>query len=376
MKCTTVHGAAVIMCLLFPLISPNALADLKPLQDNELRGYTGQSAIQISSTDLSYTLDHLVGVQFDKKEGIGWDRSEIRSASEQVNATVHRIQINGDMEFHAFAEELTLGDYGGANNSIYKDENGRGVPDIALRNFGFGKSAEEPFYVENPYIEIQKQNHPDGTQTFRGFRIGFDKAEGHTPVTIDSISGYIAAKSVLASTGGLIRSQIYGSGTKDTFVNIIGDQPDGTGNYPQFSEPGVEQCAGIWCGKTPNNVALTGNALLGYSRGAKEVNLSHVESMDFHNVKNFYISMTQGGGSSFVNSDGTVNGAQWSQHVSGIMPKSRPDLPGWNLVIPLNDMVNTTDGYVEAHTDIAASLGQILGSTGDNNPRQSYQPLF
>jgi hypothetical protein len=77
-----------------------------------------------------------------------------------------------------------------------------------------------------------------------------------------------------------------------------------------------------------------------------------------------------------VNSDGTVNGAQWSQHVSGIMPKSRPDLPGWNLVIPLNDMVNTTDGYVEAHTDIAASLGQILGSTGDNNPRQSYQPLF
>ncbi len=374
MTVTSIRGASLCAVLMLPWATTQA--ELTPLADEQLRHFSGQSAIQFSSTDIQYTLNHLVGVDFSKKAGIGWDRREVRSASEDVDATVYRMQINGDMEFHAYAEELTLGDYGGANNSIYKDENGQGVPDVALRNFGFGKSAEEPFYVEDPYLEIQKQNHPDGTQTFRGFRIGFGKAVGHTPITIDSISGYIPAKSVLASTGGLIRSQIYGSGTKDTFVNIIGEQPDGTGNYAQTPEPGVRQCNGIWCGNTPNNVSLTGNTSLGYSLGGKEVNLSHVESMDFHNVENFYISMTQGGGSSFVNGDGTVNGAMWSQHLDGIIPESRPDLPGWNLVIPLNDPNNTTDGYVEAHTDIGASLGQILTGQGDDNPRQSYQPLF
>ncbi len=351
-------------------------AELKPLVETELRDITGQSALQFSATDISYELNHLVGVEFSKNDGIGFTRTEQRSVTEQVDATVYRMQINGDGEFHAFAEELTLGDYGGRNNSIYKDANGQGVPDIALRNFGFGKSADNPFYVEDPYIEIQKQNHADGTQTFRGMRIGFGKVEGASPITIDSISGYINALSVLPDTGGLIRSRIYGSGTKDTFVNMIGEIPDGTGNYAQTPEAGSWVCNGLNCGITPNNTSLTGNAALGQSLGGKELNLEHVESLDFHNVKNFYISLTQGGGNSFVNSDNTVNGALWSQHLAGVIPTDRPDLPGWNLVIPFNDLNNTTDGYMEAHTNIGASLGQILFGTGDNNPRQQYQPLF
>ncbi|WP_250655021.1 hypothetical protein [Alkalimarinus coralli] len=366
----------VFACIAFTLISTASQAELKPLEENDLRSITGQSAIQYSATDISYDLDHLVGVEFSKKEGIGFNRTEKRSVSEHVDATVHRLQINGDGEFHAFAEELTLGDYGGTNNSIYKDDNGQGVPDIALRNFGFGESAEKPFYIEDPYIEIQQQHHADGSKSFRGFRIGFGKAEGHTPVSIDSISGYIPTLSVLAETGGLIRAQVYGSGTKDSFGNIIGDTPDGTGNYAQTPAPGVRQCNGIWCANTPNNVQLTGNTALGQSKGGKEINLEHIESLDFHNVENFYISLTQGGGNSFVNSDGSVNGAKWSQHLSGIIPSNRPDLPGWNLAIPFNDPQNTTAGYVEAHTDIAASLSQILFATGDNNPRQQYQPIF
>lgn len=351
--------------------------DMLSLGEEEMRGITGQSAIEFSATDISYELNHLVGVDFTKNDGLGFTRTERRSATEVVDATVYRLQINGDGEFHAFAEELTLGDYGGRNNSIYKNADGTGVPDIALRNFGFGKSADDPFYFEDPYIEIQKQNHADGTQSFRGFRIGFGHVHGHTPVTIDSISGYIPSLSVSADTGGLIRGQIYGSGTKDTFVNIIGEQPDGTGNYAQTPEPGAWTCNGAWCELAPNNTSLTGNISdIGYSYGGKEVNLEHVESLDFVNVKNFYISMTQGGGSSFVNSDGSVNGAMWSQHLSGVIPRSRPDLPGWNLVIPFNDPNNPTAGYLEAHTNIGNSLGQIMFGTGDNNPRQSYAPVF
>ncbi len=367
---STLMGIALVM------FNSNSQAELKPLEENALRSITGQSAIQYSATDISYDLDHLVGVDFSKNKGIGFTRTEQRSASEHVDATVHRVQINGDGEFHMFAEELTLGDYGGSNNSIYKDSNGQGVPDIALRNFGFGESADKPFYIENPYIEIQQQNNPDGTQSFRGFRIGFGKAEGHTPVSIDSISGYIPTLSVSGDTGGIIRAQVYGSGTKDSFGNIVGETPDGTGNYAQTSEAGQWKCNGIWCGQTPNNVQLTGNALLGQSLGGKEINLEHIESLDFHNVENFYISMTQGGGNSFVNADGTVNGAKWSQHLSGIIPSNRPDLPGWNLATPFNDPNNTSAGYVEAHTDLVGSLGQILFGTGDNNPRQQYQPLF
>ncbi|MFD2231475.1 hypothetical protein [Alkalimarinus sediminis] len=358
------------------LIAGMSHADLKPLEEGDLRAVTGQSAIQYSATDISYDLDHLVGVDFAKKAGVGFTRTEKRSASERVNATVHRLQINGDGEFHAFAEELVLGDYGGTNNSIYKDANGQGVPDVALRNFGFGESADKPFYIEDPYIEIQQQNHPDGTQTFRGFRIGFGKAEGHTPVTIDSISGYIPTLSVLPDSGGLIRAQVYGSGTKDSFGNIIGDTPDGTGNYAQTAEAGTWVCNGAWCGITPNNVQLAGNTAIGQSKGGKEINLEHIESLDLVNVENFYISLTQGGGNSFVNADGTVNGAKWSQHLNGVIPSNRPDLPGWNLAIPFNDPNNTTAGYAEAHTDIGASLGQILFATGDNNPRQQYRPVF
>ncbi|UZE96021.1 hypothetical protein [Alkalimarinus alittae] len=365
-----------LLCLALIATSGIAKAELKPLIDHELRDVVGQSAIQYSATDISYDLDHLVGVDFSKKAGIGFDRTEKRSASEHVDATVHRLQINGSGELHAFIEELTLGDYGGTNNSIYKDANGQGVPDVALRNFGFGESADKPFYIEDPYIEIQQQNNPDGTQSFRGFRIGFGKAEGHTPVTIDSISGYIPTLSVLADTGGLIRAQVYGSGTKDSFGNIIGDTPDGTGNYAQTGEPGEWVCNGIHCGFTPNNVQLTGNTALGQSKGGKEINLEHLESLDLHNVENFYISLTQGGGNSFVNADGTVNGAKWSQHLNGVIPSSRPDLPGWNLAIPFNDPNNTTAGYAEAHTDIGASLGQILFATGDDNPRQQYRPVF
>lgn len=351
-------------------------AELQPMVDHELSNVVGQSAIQYSATDISYDLDHLVGVAFNKKAGVGFDRVEQRSASEHVDATVHRLQINGSGELHAFIEELTLGDYGGTNNSIYKDANGQGVPDVALRNFGFGESADKPFYIEDPYIEIQQQNNPDGTQSFRGFRIGFGKAEGHTPVTIDSISGYIPTLSVLPDSGGLIRAQVYGSGTKDSFGNIIGDMPDGTGNYAQTPEPGEWVCNGGHCGFTPNNVQLTGNSAIGQSKGGKEINLAHLESLDLHNVENFYISLTQGGGNSFVNADGTVNGAKWSQHMNGVIPSNRPDLPGWNLAIPFNDPNNTTAGYAEAHTDIAASLGQILFATGDDNPRQQYRPVF
>lgn len=368
------HNILAIMA--FTLLTGTSQAELKPLEENDLRSITGQSAIQYSATDISYDLNHLVGVEFTKKAGVGFTRTEQRSATEHVDATVHRLQINGEGEFHAFAEELVLGDYGGTNNSIYKDANGQGVPDVALRNFGFGESAEKPFYIEDPYIEIQQQNHADGTQSFRGFRIGFGKAEGHNPVTIDSISGYIPTLSVLADTGGLIRAQVYGSGTKDSFGNIIGDTPDGTGNYAQTGAPGERVCNGIWCANTPNNVQLTGNTALGQSKGGKEINLEHIESLDLHNVENFYISLTQGGGNSFVNADGTVNGAKWSQHLSGIIPSNRPDLPGWNLAIPFNDPNNTSAGYAEAHTDIGASLSQILFATGDNNPRQQYRPVF
>ena len=365
-----------LMGITLVMFNSHSQAELKPLEENALRSITGQSAIQYSATDISYDLDHLVGVDFSKNKGVGFTRTEQRSASEHVDATVHRVQINGDGEFHAFVEELTLGDYGGTNNSIYKDANGQGVPDVALRNFGFGESAEKPFYIENPYIEIQQQNNPDGTQSFRGFRIGFGKAEGHTPVNIDSISGYIPTLSVLADNGGLIRAQVYGSGTKDSFGNIIGDTPDGTGNYAQSVEPGNWVCNTGHCGFAPNNVQLSGNTAIGQSKGGKEINLEHIESLDLHNVENFYISLTQGGGNSFVNNDGTVNGAKWSQHLDGVIPSNRPDLPGWNLAIPFNDPNNTGAGYAEAHTDIGASLSQILFATGDNNPRQQYQPLF
>lgn len=383
----------VAVCDVLVLLSGHSHAELKSLNEADLRGVTGQSAIQFSSTDISYDLNHLTGVEFHKKPflsslvGDDFTRTETRSATEHVDATVYRLQINGSGELHAFIEELTLGDYGGTNNSIYKDENGQGVPDIALRNFGFGESADIPFYIEDPYIEIQQQNHADGTQSFRGFRIGFGKAEGHTPVSIDSISGYIPTLSVAADLGGLIRAQVYGSGTKDSFGNVIGAFPDGTGNYPQKRAPGEYVCNGRFaCGRTPNNVGLTGNFELdffgtplptgAYSLGGKEINLEHLESLDLHNVENFYISLTQGGGNSFVNDDGTVNGAMWSQHLEGIIPTTRPDLPGWNLAIPFNDPNNHTAGYAEAHTDIAASLGQILLGIGDNNPRQQYQPVF
>lgn len=375
MKTSTALMLEALLCLSILPMS-QACAELMPLEEGQLRDITGQSAMQFSATDISYDLNHLVGVEFTKKEGVGFDRKEVRSVTEHVDATVYRYQINADGEFHAFMEELTLGDYGGANNSIYKDENGNGLPDVSLRNFGFGKSAEDPFRFKDPYIEIQKQNHADGTQSFRGFRIGFGEVNGSTPVTIDSISGYIPALSLLANSGGLIRSTIYGSGTKDTFVNMIGEFPDGSGNYAQTPEPGVQQCNGIWCGDTPDNTGLSQNTnVMPYAMGGKELNLSNVESLDYHNVENFYISMTQGGGNSFVNADGTVNGAKWSQHLSGIVPDSRPDLPGWNLVIPFNDPNNTTDGYLEAHTALDA-LGQVFSGTGDDNPRQSYQPIF
>ena len=373
-KKSNIHYALIGITL--SILSNNSHSELKPLEESDLREVTGQSAIQFSSTDISYDLSHLVGVEFNKNAGIGFTREEQHSVTEHVDATVHRLQINGDGEFHAFAEGLTLGDYGGSNNSIYKDANGQGIPDIALRNFGFGESADKPFYVEDPYIEIQQQNHPDGTQTFRGFRIGFGKAEGHTPVTIDSISGYIPTLSVSGDTGGIIRALVYGSGTKDSFGNIIGETPDGTGNYAQTAEAGQWVCNGLWCGSTPDNTQLTGNTAMGQSLGGKEINLEHIESLDFHNVENFYISLTQGGGNSFVNGDGTVNGAKWSQHLNGVIPSNRPDLPGWNLAAPFNDPSNTAAGYVEAHTNITASLGQILFGTGDNNPRQQYQPLF
>lgn len=366
----------------FLLTANFAQGELKPMAEQEMRKVTGGSALQYSATDISYNLDQLTGVNYT-----GSQREEVRTASEQVDATVHRVQINGSGELHAYAEEFTLGDYGGSNNSIYKTADGQGVPDVALRNFGFGNSAEDPFYFEDPYIEIQKQHHADGSETIRGIRFGFGKAEGATPVTIDSVSGYIQARTLLPEVGGVILSQIYGSGTRDTFVTVAsGAPPDGTGNYPQTPAPG---------GGTPNNVAgpldpladpvdgLLGaiGGLVGIdtpvlSPGGKELNLEHVVSLEFDNVQNFYISLTQGGGNSFVNGDGSINGAKWSQHLNGIVPDNRPDLPGFNMVAPFNDPNNPAAGGLTAHPNTVRALTQVLLSVGDDNPRQNYQPLF
>lgn len=344
-----------------------ANAELQALEEQEMRAVTGGSALQYSATDISYGLSQLVGVQYTDDGAGGYTREEKRTVTERVDATVHRVQINGDGEFHAYGEELAFGDYGGTNNSIYKTADGQGISEIGLRNFGFGTSASNPFYFEDPYIEIQKQNHADGTQSLRGIRIGFGRVEGTTPVSIDSVSGYVQTLSLLPDLNGLIPAQVYGSGTKDTFVNTLGEIPDGTGNYPQNPEAG----AGV-----PNNTTGPLQDALGENPGGKELNLEHVVSLDFHNLENFYISMTQGGGNSMVNSDGSVNGALWSQHLQGIIPQSRSDLPGWNMVAPFNDAANPTAGYVEAHTNTAAAMSQILLGIGDDNPRQSYEPVF
>lgn len=383
----TLHYARLLLPLLFAANA--AQGDLKPLAEQEMRAVTGQSALQYTATDISYDLNQLTGVQYTPTS-LGYDRQETRTTTEHVDATVHRVQINGSGELHAYAEEFTLGDYNGSNNSIYKTADGQGIPDNALRNFGFGNSAEDPFYFEDPYIEIQKQHHANGPDTIRGIRIGFGKAEGHTPVTIDSSSGYIQTVSLLPELGGVILSQLYGSGTRDTFVTVgSGSPPDGTGNYPQTPGPG---------GGVPDNTSGPLDAAAGpldpvtgllepitepigidaslQSPGGKELNLEHVVSLDFHNVKNFYISLTQGGGNSFVNDEGSVNGAMWSQHLSGVIPESRPDLPGWNMVMPFNDPNDRTAGYVEAHTNTAAALSQILLGVGDDNPRQRYQAEF
>lgn len=355
----------------------------------DMRDVTGGTALQYSATDISYDLSQLTGVQYTPSAS-GYTREETRTQTEHVDATVHRVQINGSGELHAYAEEFTLGDYNGSNNSIYKTADGQGIPENALRNFGFGNSADDPFYFEDPYIEIQKQHHANGPDTIRGIRIGFGKAEGHTPVTIDSSSGYIQTVSLLPELGGVILSQLYGTGTRDTFVTVgSGQTPDGTGNYPQTPSPGdgvpdntsgpLDAAAGPLDPITgllePITEPLGIDAALN-SPGGKELNLEHVVSLDFHNVKNFYISLTQGGGNSFVNGDGSVNGALWSQHLDGVIPQSRADLPGWNMVMPFNDPNDRTAGYVEAHTNTTAALSQILLGIGDDNPRQSYHPEF
>lgn len=377
--------------LFTPLLLTANLAhgELEPLAEQEMREATGGTALQYSSTNISYQLRQLTGVNYDKRllGLLGSDREETYTATEQVDATVHRVQINGSGELHAYAEEFTLGDYNGSNNSIYKTADGQGVPDIALRDFGFGNSAEDPFYFEDPYIEIQKQRHADGSETLRGIRFGFGKAEGPAPVAIDSASGYIQARTVLPEVGGLILSQLYGSGTRDTFVTVAsGEPPDGTGNYPQTPAPGFG---------TPNNVAgpldsladpvdgLIGSitGLIGIDTpvqapGGKEVNLSHLESLNFDNVQNFYISMTQGGGNSFVNDDGSINGAKWSQHLNGVIPGNRPDLPGFNLGAPFNDPDNPAAGGLTANPNTVPALTQILLGVGDDNPRQNYERRF
>lgn len=379
----------------FTLISPLLLAanvaqgELKPLAEQEMRDVTGGTALQYSATDISYDLSQLTGVQYTPTAQ-GYTREETRTRTEHVDATVHRVQINGSGELHAYAEEFTLGDYNGSNNSIYKTADGQGIPENALRNFGFGNSAQDPFYFEDPYIEIQKQHHANGPDTIRGIRIGFGKAEGHTPVTIDSSSGYIQTVSLLPELGGVILSQLYGTGTRDTFVTVgSGTPPDGTGNYPQNPPPGggvpdntsgpLEPAAGVLDPITgllePITEPIGIDPSLN-SPGGKELNLEHVVSLDFHNVKNFYISLTQGGGNSFVNDDGSVNGALWSQHLDGVIPQSRADLPGWNMVMPFNDPNDRTAGYVEAHTNTTAALSQILLGIGDDNPRQRYHPEF
>lgn len=340
-----------------------AQAELQAMEEKEMRAVTGGSALQYSATDISYSLSQLTGVQYDD----AGTRTETRTASEQVNATVHRVQVNGDGEFHAYGEELVFGDYGGTNNSIYKTDAGQGISEIGLRNFGFGNSAADPFYFENPYIEIQKQNHPNGTQSLRGIRIGFSRVEGSAPVSIDSLSGYIQSQSEITDLGTVL-GQLYGTGTRDTFVSANGAAiPDGSGNYPQSPDPALGG---------PNNVSgpLEGGAA--QAPGGKELNLEHVVSLDFHNLENFYISMTQGGGNSMVNADGSINGALWSQHLQGIIPENRPDLPGWNIAAPFNDAANPSAGYLELHTNGAAALQQIMLGVGDDNPRQSYEPVF
>lgn len=373
------------------IVVPGANAEMESLEDQELRAVTGGSALQYSATDISYNLSQLTGIDYSSGS-----RTETRTATERVDATVHRLQINGSGEIHAYAEEFTLGDYSGSNNSIYKTADGQSMPDNALRNFGFGNSAEDPFRFEDPYIEVQKQRHADGTETIRGIRLGFGKADGHTPLTIDSTTGYISTLSIIPELEGLVKAQVYGAGTKDTFVSLLGEIPDGSGNYPQtgpgqntsgaLAPPdlisnmlnslipgtdtlGLSHLTGLLGDITESNIATQGP-------GGKELNLEHVRSLDFKNVDNFYISMNQGGGNSMVNADGTVNGAMWSQHLKGVIPESRPDLPGWNMVMPFNDPNNVTAGYVEAHTDLVPALSQILLGIGDDNPRQSYQPVF
>lgn len=381
-----VNGIALAVAL---SLASGAHAQLEPLDEGDMREVTGGSALQYSATDISYNLSQLTGVRYRDKLLGGYERTEMRTPTERVDATVHRLQINGTGELHAYAEEFTLGDYGGSNNSIYKNA-GQGIADNQFDNFGFGNSADDPFYFEDPYIEVQKQRHADGSESIRGVRIGFGKAEGHVPLTINSATGYISTLSLLPDLNGIVKAQVYGTGTKDTFVSLLNEIPDGSGNYPQFGDS-----------RAPSNTSNGLNAGLGtvldpilglldpllnplgidpsvQRPGGKELNLSHVRSLDFHNVENFYISLTQGGGNSFVNDDGSVNGALWSQHIgpNAVIPETRADLPGFNMVMPFNDPSNPRQGFVEASVDLVPALSQILLGAGDDNPRQSYQPVF
>lgn len=233
-------------------MSTCALAELKPLADEELSEFSGQAAVAFDVSQLgmnSYT----------------------------------RVTLGMEADIQMNINTLELGNYNRAGETL--------AADVDIRNLGFGSISEDsskvqldgntyaandivPFEFNDPYFEIAQ----DASDDLLGFRLGFGEARGQMSGDFNSISGNI----------GIEIQDYFGDDYQASMLNANGDDDNTRSRYFGVSKSevgGVTNCqTGFYCydladyktldigqrNKTTGQVDYTNDFFISYQKQATD----------------------------------------------------------------------------------------------------------
>lgn len=155
MKITN-YWRALVLCAASACGTQTALAQMRPLSEEELSNTRGQGLVTLTNTSLG-----------------GYDFS--------------KVALDADITLSANLRNMRLGEYS------YSLRNGGGADiDLPLLQFGRsdGTEAQRLVHISNPYFEFVYRNAADGaSREVIGMRFGFDAISGDVGLKINTLSG-------------------------------------------------------------------------------------------------------------------------------------------------------------------------------------------
>lgn len=209
----------IILFGLLMAISFNSLSQLKSLNDEDLSNATGQSSIKI---------DHFPIIQ-DDTSGLRLDGSD-------KNTSFTRITLGANIDINANIDKLQIGIKDRTEEALTNDRilNPELAADVDLENLQLGRIIAdsngvptiEDLKIRDPYLEFARNQEEE----IVGLRLGFKHVDGHVGLSINALSGDIAATGYVGEFNvPVLEGLIDALGVRDPDTGLLAIHPYSNG---------------------------------------------------------------------------------------------------------------------------------------------------